>query len=334
MENENPEIVELDSNDNIVDHDFSSHAFFKEESDDVVVLDKSIVYDFAVWLKKNGYSMNTLRNYHTVVLRACGTHYRISPKRLKAFLSVKSTLVKRSAIKKFIEYLEDVHSIVIPSFRFPRTRSSSKALEVLSRDEVNRILDVIRPDLKMFFKVMFFGGLRISEVAYIKVEDFDWHKWVDNPVLHGDLIIRKTKRNKERIVPLHPDLMREIFLFAKKHPDGALMKGLLFNFRYDLYVRRKKRKGFPIDVIDNRYVFKVYRFALRGLQEASFKAFGRRVKSHSIRASRATFLDSSGVPPTDIRDFLGHDSLATTNRYIRGNPDRLRSSLGKINEEV
>ena len=53
----------------------------------------------------------------------------------------------------------------------------------------------------------------------------------------------------------------------------------------------------------------------------------RRVTPHVLRHSCAVALLQAGVDPTVIRDYLGHTSVATTNRYITSNLAMKRDAL-------
>lgn len=51
-----------------------------------------------------------------------------------------------------------------------------------------------------------------------------------------------------------------------------------------------------------------------------------RFTPHDQRRTTATDLDQDGVPITAIRDFLGHASVHTTERYIRGDRERAKQA--------
>ena len=65
------------------------------------------------------------------------------------------------------------------------------------------------------------------------------------------------------------------------------------------------------------------------LKEASKKALNRYVKPHALRGSRATQLEENGANVSTIRDFLGHDNIATTNRYLINTPQKLKDAVRK-----
>jgi len=179
---------------------------------------------------------------------------------------------------------------------------------------------------------MYYGGLRCNEVINIKTEDIDWIKWFNDPKDYGDLRIVKGKWNKERLVPLKPSIMYKLYEKApKREEDNTIMKGIrMFDFKFKLYRYRKRRKGFPEDVLIMRYNHKVYRHFMNCLNEASVKAIGKKIKTHMLRSSRATHLDEKGVRPTTIQYLLGHDNLATTSRYIYNTPEKVKKDIMEL----
>lgn len=54
-----------------------------------------------------------------------------------------------------------------------------------------------------------------------------------------------------------------------------------------------------------------------------------KISPHAIRRSKATHLIQSGVNIYYIRDFLGHTSIATTERYLRNDPETTRNAIEK-----
>jgi site-specific recombinase XerD len=57
---------------------------------------------------------------------------------------------------------------------------------------------------------------------------------------------------------------------------------------------------------------------------------GNRVSPHRFRHSTAVSLVAAGVDVTVIRSWLGHESLDTTNIYVRANLETKRKALEKV----
>jgi integrase len=304
-------------------------------------LPKEVDYHYAMWLKSNSYAKNTVKKYHKEVVRLIGKDDYISVEKVKAFLSKKISLPRRAAVASFRIYLEDMHNLKLPDFRIPRLRRKSKALEVISKESFDKIYNVMRDEFKLYLKVMYYGGLRVSEVAHIRVEWFDWELWDNNREEYGDLKIYKAKGNKERIVPIPPKLMQEIFDYAAKHDDGCLKKGILFDIvtpynkkTHAQYIRKKMNKQhLSLEIAEDRYTDKIIRAFQIELAKASDIAINKKIKTHMLRASRATHLEEDGLAASSIQYLLGHENLATTSRYIINTPEKLKKQIKMVDNK-
>lgn len=302
-------------------------------------LPEKIDYEFAKWLRDNGYSRNTFKNYYMWVKKMLGKRRYISPQKIKSFLSDKNNLVKRSSIKIFLVFLEDKLNIKIEPFRYPRIKKEHKVTETISPEDAMKLIEGIKEDstknyklfdFTMFTKVLFKCGLRISECARIDTTWFNWVKWVNNKTDYGELKIIKAKRNKERIVHVNPMLMQEILDYTAKHEDGLIKKGLLFDFNHDHYIKKTIKKGIRLNMAEARYIEKVCNTYQRMIREVSMKILNKKIHSHILRKCRASELDTLGVSPTGIRDFLGHDNLSTTSVYIYNTSEKLKQQLKNV----
>ena len=342
-----------------IDHETENNM---EDTIENITLPKDYDIEFQKWMVNNGYAIKTIKDYHhnilemvygkkdkdgkrSIGLKLLGCKKDINIKIIKDFLNSKNYSVpKRSAVKLFILFLEDFYGIIVGNFRYPRIKKSTKALEVISKKNFDLISNSFDSFLKMFSRVMYYGGLRVSEVARINTEDFNWIDWVENKEDYGELKITKSKRNKERIVPITSKLMQEVYDFADKHENSSLKKGILFNYQYvkskgqlvDYYSyikRSMRRKKVSEEKAKRMYNEKVVRLFQRKLSEVSEEVLGKHVKTHMLRASRATHLDEKGMPPSSIQYLLGHDNLATTSRYIINNPGKLKKQMQKADLE-
>lgn len=306
----------------------------QEIKEERIRLPKEIDLVFMHWLKDNGYALRSIGDYHRYIRRLVGVNPYINTQKIKSFLSQKNSLPKRSAVKAFLIFLEDTRNIKLPEFRFPRIKKETKALEVIGKENFQKILNQIRPEFRLYMSLMYYGGMRVSEVAAIKSDQFNWIDWVQDKSQFGELKITKTKRNKERIIPINPILMQQVFDFIPKHEDTrALTICYVFDIgktKYSRYRIRKRRKGIPEEAIERRFITKIAHFFAVSFREASIKAIGRPLKTHMIRATRATDLEEDGMSPSEIRDLLGHDNLSTTSRYLASNPKKLKEKMRQI----
>ncbi len=146
---------------------------------------------------------------------------------------------------------------------------------------------------------LFYGtGIRLSELIELKVRDLDLGK---------KTIKVFGKRAKERIIPLHPVLVKNLsqyLVFRKeafKSPGSDKLilnnKGKKFNPRM-LYSLVKKNLG-------------------------RITTLGKR-SPHVLRHTFATHLLNSGADLNAIKELLGHSSLSATQIYTHNSFEKLR----------
>jgi integrase/recombinase XerD len=169
----------------------------------------------------------------------------------------------------------------------PATRS--RTVERLDRAEVERLIAAAYRDGSrsgLMIKTLFLTGARVSEFVHIRVEDL--HLDDDPPRIH----LAHAKGQANRAVPILPALAQEL----RTHLQG-------------------RRRGYLFE--SNRHT----RFAVRTVQTmvrrcALAAGLNKRVHPHLLRHSIATILlDSGQVPIDQVRKFLGHLHLSTTQIY-------------------
>ena len=155
-------------------------------------------------------------------------------------------------------------------------------------------------------------ALRAKELSALKIGDvFDGEKMVD--VLR--LLASYTKGNKHRDISLTNKKVRdalENLITELKHQDGE-------RFSRDSALFRSQKRGHfsantMVQLLKNIYV------------SAGFK----NASSHSGRRSLITKLADKGVSVNDIRLIAGHSSIATTQRYIQENPNKIANIMSAI----
>ena len=157
-----------------------------------------------------------------------------------------------------------------------------------------RFLDAIA-DLKHRAMLMtaYAAGLRLSEVARLRVEDIDSHRMV--------IRVRQGKGHKDRDVMLSPRLLAVL----REYWKAARPSRLALPRR-----RRPTGRSRASTVTDG------LRQAARGLGP------GQARHVHTLRHSFATHLLESGTDLRTIQVLLGHRSFSTTAGYIHVSPRR------------
>ena len=176
-------------------------------------------------------------------------------------------------------------------------KAPKKLPVVLSQDEMARFLDALQnPKHRAVLMTAYSAGLRLSEVARLRVEDIDSARMV----IH----VRQGKGRKDRDVMLSPRLLavlREYWKINRPRP-------YLFPGRY------------PDKAISVRTVQMVCGRALKA------SGLSKHVRMHTLRHSFATHLLESGTDLRTIQVLLGHSSFSTTARYLHITTATLQST--------
>ncbi len=178
---------------------------------------------------------------------------------------------------------------------------------VLSKEEVKQLIDATHSiKYKAAFSVAYGAGLRIGEVAMLKVTDIDSSRML--------LRVEQGKGKKDRMAMLSPMLLstlRQWYKHAKAHhlmlPGGWLFPGQN-----------------PLNSIGTRQLS-------RACQSACLDAgLNKKVSMHTLRHSFATHLLEDKVDIRIIQTLLGHSKLETTALYAQVASKLLREVVSPL----
>jgi len=249
------------------------------------------------WLESHRYPPNTIRTYTTMMesflrfvspkeasecdaadLVAMVNEY-ILPRGLS--YSYQNQLI--SAVKKFYK---EICKEVIDVGTFTRPRTRHRLPNVLSKEEVKRILSApINEKHRLLLSIIYGCGLRRSEVIMLEQEDIDYDRML--------LTVRQSKGFKDRIVPLSARLADQI-------------KEYVGQSKPVIYIFEGQRQGDPYSATSVEKVFKM------ACQKAKIK---KSITLHGLRHSYATHLLEAGTDLRYIQELLGHKSSKTTEIY-------------------
>ncbi len=197
---------------------------------------------------------------------------------------------------------------------------------VLTKDEVNRVIENLTGIYQLIVSLMYGCGLRMSEVLNIRVKDIDFG--------FDKVYIWDSKSLKDRTVPLPQKIKEQLKvqvavveeLHKKDMADGygtvylpyALERKYLkakFETKWQYLFPMKKVSQDPRSEVIRRH--HIHEKTLgRNIKQASQKAgIYKRVTSHIFRHSYATHLLQSGIDLRSIQELLGHKSVETTMIY-------------------
>src|SRR5579863_5926729 len=185
--------------------------------------------------------------------------------------------------------------------RIPLPRYEKKLPVILSKAEVKALLEAPR-NLKhrAMLATMYGAGLRVSEVAKLKVSDLDRERHV--------IWVRGGKGHKDRQVMLAEPLREVLAAYWRwKRPTEWLFPGA--------------NPGCPI----------ACNSVFQACQKAARRAgIAKPIHPHSLRHAFATHLLDDGVNLVVIQMLLGHSNLKTTARYLHVSDAAVRSTRSPL----
>lgn len=175
-----------------------------------------------------------------------------------------------------------------------------KLPHVLSIEEVRRLFEVANSERdEIILKLMFYCGLRVSEVTNLKIEDIDFK--------NRTIKVVQGKNLKDRFVPIPKSLTNDLQEFISEN-NGYLIKNY---------------KG---EKLSTRYVQKLVK---KYAQAARLRKVDQ-ITPHTLRHSYATFLLKQGADLRAIQELLGHSRLDTTQIYTHYQTDDLKREIDKV----
>lgn len=180
-----------------------------------------------------------------------------------------------------------------PLQKLVRPAKAKRLPVILSTGEVRQILSQLRSEAgQACLNTIYACGLRVSEGVGLTVSDIDSARM--------QLLIRSSKGNKDRCVPLPEPILGQLRQYWLTH-------------RHPVYVF-PKRTRWSVDPetkqsMSRKSVWNVFKAALAesGVRKAA--------TVHTLRHSWATHLLEAGVPLRLIQQWLGHSSPKTTALY-------------------
>jgi integrase len=201
------------------------------------------------------------------------------------------------------------HAIARKDVKLPSELRAPPEQRHITPSEAQRIIEASYGWRRALWALLTFSGMRIGEALGLAWNDVDLAARrirVRQACVCGQLGALKTARSR-RDVPMLPELGKELQTFRITCAPNAL--GLLF----------AAVDGKPLKA---GAVRKIFATLLRQLNipRASF---------HGYRHAMPARLDRIGLTPAAIQQWLGHGSIAMTERYLHHGPEALRAQLDR-----
>lgn len=210
-----------------------------------------------------------------------------------------------SAIRSFFKFLEKKEIIKNSAIKAVKISKRSKKLpKALNLEQILDIISELQCEDWIDYRnravlMLLYGcGLRISEALGLNKSEFE---------NANETLVIKGKGNKQRVAPLLPEVKQAISQYLKTLPydSEALFLGERGG-RLRPEIIQKKIRQLRIDL---------------NLPEHA--------TPHSLRHSFATHLLSEGADLRSIQELMGHESLATTEKYTHIDVKRLTDGYKK-----
>ena len=181
-------------------------------------------------------------------------------------------------------------------------RESAGRVRFLSADEASNLIEKASPYLRPIVVCALHTGGRLGEVLSLRWEDID----LDRGVLYFDQT--NTKSGKQREIPISPEL-------------SAVLR------------ERRKVRAIGGDAREYVFTWRGNRIGGRGGVRTAFErardraGLGADVTFHTLRHTFASWYMINGGDLFRLQKYLGHSTIALTQRYAHLSKDFLRAGV-------
>ena len=218
-------------------------------------------------------------------------------------LSTRSINRKISTLKSFYNFLLRISEIKIsPLEGISMLKFYAEKQIPFSEEEMTHLLLILEEAQvelldKLIIEVLYQTGMRRAELCNLPLENVNFSR---------NEIVVIGKGNKERIVPISPDLSKVLKIYYLEHRKPTAEAERYF------FVSSKGKK------ITEKFV---YLMVTSYLSQVSLK---EKKSPHILRHSFATHVLNGGAEISKVKKIMGHASLASTQVYTNANIEQLK----------
>ncbi len=257
---------------------------------------------------------------------------RVTPAQVRAFLAERGASPARThrllaSLAKFFRYLAEVEGLPIvqdPTAPVRRPRLPRRLPTYLTPQEVARLLQAAyenRSPAKglrdwALLAFLYGTGLRLSEALGLTYQDIAYQDGVPHAVTV------KGKGDKERVVVLSPTAQRALHQWLKhRNLEGSPVSPYIWSHTSG------PRRGEPFSPRTVQAMLK------RVARRAGLKNW-EKLTPHKLRHSYASALVEAGRSLAEVKELLGHSSIATTQVYVHVSRKRLEEAARSLPDVV
>ena len=291
-------------------------------------------------LRREGYAFSTENSYCDWVKRFVKFHGFVdrdamlieSSQKVEQFLThlaVEQSVApstQNQALNALVYCYSKVLQAPFSDVKASRSRKEPRIPVVLTKEEVAQILSVMEGSAGLITKLLYAGGLRITEAVRLRVQDIDFG--------FKQITVRDGKGKKDRVTPLANNLIPllesqlqkvktvhlqdldkgygSVYLphaLAKKYPNADKTLNWQYAFPSRNLAQDPRSEEIRRHHIDQSVVNKAIK---RAVEQCGI---AKKVSAHTFRHSFATHLLQTGTDIRTIQSLLGHADLQTTMIY-------------------
>lgn len=279
-------------------------------------MNDNYINDFLLYLEMDlNYSKNTINTYQNNLSILSNNInkdlLKLSSKDIEHFIS--SLNLESSSISNYLSSFKTFYNYYIkigmlkenPVLLIDSPKLKKHLPTYLTIDEIDKLLNIEIKDAfsarnKSLLELLYATGLRISELVNLEFKNIDLN----------DCIVRiMGKGSKERIVPINDTAIKYLKIYVKDYRH-CLVKKEQNNYVYlNNHGKKMTRQG-------------VFKMLKKRTLEVNIK---KDVSPHTLRHSIATHMLENGADLRIIQEFLGHESISTTQIYTHLSNQKLKS---------
>ena len=279
-------------------------------------MNDNYINDFLLYLEMDlNYSKNTINTYQNNLSILSNNInkdlLKLSSKDIEHFIS--SLNLESSSISNYLSSFKTFYNYYIkigmlkenPVLLIDSPKLKKHLPTYLTIDEIDKLLNIEIKDAfsarnKSLLELLYATGLRISELVNLEFKNIDLN----------DCIVRiMGKGSKERIVPINDTAIKYLKIYVKDYRH-CLVKKEQNNYVYlNNHGKKMTRQG-------------VFKMLKKRALESNIK---KDVSPHTLRHSIATHMLENGADLRIIQEFLGHESISTTQIYTHLSNQKLKS---------
>jgi len=276
-------------------------------------------HQYISWLTNKGLQPRTIKEYE-YCLDNLIKYPTFDQANVDQFINKYNGGMVRSFVKSYKKYLlrnpddlgislEDQKKINFIVVETKRANKRNLPLVITEAEVVLIEAEMPNAETKLLLNLSFYCGLRREELITLKAGMFNFISWVNNPEGMGVLSI-VGKGNKAGVIPVKQEVMAD-----------------LYN-----YLPAPKKSELPFPIPENVPVFpdmKARRWS-RILGRAGKAALGKHIKPHTLRHSIAMHLRGKDFAIDEVKEFLRHEDISTTQIYSRVTPEQLMDKFSSL----